>query len=178
MDVLVSGSDRAPLRLPAPPPALVAVTAALLLLAGVLAVGPVRSAAERAASVDDVRVDLRLLASTREYGGSLYGTLGVVVRDPRDDVQVRAVEVEVPGVHHAPARGLPAVVQGGELLVPLRFVVFSCSQLALPGRVVLQAARGERPAQVAHRPLTLDGDGAALLVACGRLPQPGLGAPE
>ena len=174
MDVLVSGSERAPLRLPSPPRWLVVLVVVALVGAAAAAVLAVRRAEARAAATGDVQVGLRLLSSTREYGGALYGTLEVVVSDPRrDGVRLDAVEVEVPGVHHAPARGLPRT--SAEVAVPLRFVVFSCDQLALPGRVALRVARGDRPARAEHRAVTLDGDvdGSPLLVACGRLPQPG-----
>lgn len=176
MDVLVSGRDRAPVRVPR----WAVVGAVVALVVAVIAGGLVLWRAEqRAADVSDLRVELQLESSSREYGGALYGMLAVHVRDPQGGpLQVSGLAVEVPGVHHAPARALPVVADRGEVAVRLPFVVFSCGQLDLPGQVVLRAARGDREAVVVRRPVRQGAageaaDGSALLVACGRLPQSG-----
>lgn len=174
MDVLVSGSERTLVRLPRPPRWLV-VTGVLAVLAAVVAgVLLLQRAERRAADLSDVQVALQVESSSREYGGALYGTLAVQVLDPRGGpLRLGAVAVQVPGVHHAPARGLPVVGPDGRLTLRLRFVVFACGQLGLPGQVVLQAARGEREAVPVRRPVRqgTSVDGRGLLVACGRLPQ-------
>ena len=176
MDVLVSGSERPPRQVPRWLP-LAAVVAVVVAAGGwVLAQ---REAERRAADLSGVQVDVRVLDSRREMGGGLFGTLAVLVRDPQGGpLRVGDVHVDVPGLAHAPDRSLPRT--GGALEVQVRFVVPECPRLELPGQVVVRAARGDRPLQPVSRRVTQGGapDGSPLLVACGRLPQPGLGAPE
>ena len=174
MDVLVSGSERAPVRVPRWLVVAVSIGVVVAAVAGAVLAW---RAEQRAADLRDVRVALEVESSSREYGGALYGMLDVAVHDPRGGpLRLSGLEVQVPGVHHAPARQLPVVAEDGAITVRLRFVVFACEQLALPGRVVLQAARGDREAVVAVRPVrqgSVDGaaDGRGLLVACGRVPR-------
>jgi hypothetical protein len=184
VDVLNSGSERPPLRTPTPPAWLVGLVGVAVLGGGLLARDGLRDAERRAADLADVRVDLQLLDSRREPGGGLFGTLAVSVRDPRGRVRVEDVQVDVPGLAHAPDRSLPRV--GRDLGLAVRFVVPECPRLHLPGEVVLRAARGDRPLRAARRPVLQAGagsvegsvDGSPLLVACGRLPQPAIGAPD
>lgn len=174
--MLVGGSDR-PLfdvRLPAWP---VAVAAAVVLLAGLAAVVPVGRAEQRATDLGDLRVALRVDDSSRELYGSVYGTVTVEIADPHGEpLWLRAVSLDVPGLRVAPARRLPLLATDGSVALSLRFVIPACSDVALPGRVVLHAAHEERAEQVVVRPVLDDAgpsavSGAGVLVACGLAPQ-------
>lgn len=179
MDVLVGGPERPPLQLRAPrvPVRPVAVAAMVVLLAGVIAVGPVRRAEQRAADLSDLRVGVRVDDSRRELYGSVYGVVVIDIADPTEQpVWLNALALEIPGLRVPPVRGLPMLAADGSLALSLRFVISTCADVALPGRVVLHVARPGRARQVVERPVAREAGprsagGVDVLVACGLAPQ-------
>jgi hypothetical protein len=175
VDVLVSGSDRPPRRLPRLPARPVALAAVAVLLAGLVAVVPVARAVDRAATLDDVAVALEV-ESRRAGDGSAYGLVRVRLADPRSaGLELRGASLTVPGVKVGRTRMLLPLT-GDEVELPLRFGVPECELLRLPGRLVLRAAREGQPERVLEREVGRDAgptSGVPLLQACGRVARSG-----
>lgn len=171
MDLLVSGSERAPRdrlgrvrgwRAPRRLVAALAAVAVATTAGGAAAAVAVQAELDRAAAAGQLRVDTTGTVSVR--GREAGGVLLVRVRnDGPTDVRVLDVVLDVPGVRSADGAGEGLPLPAGALLqVDVPFRAYPCAAVRLPGalRVVATGVGG-----VEHRvdvPVTRDGGHGAV----------------
>jgi hypothetical protein len=173
VDLLESGRDRGPSRAEElarrVPARAVAAALALVLTGGLLGVGQVQRAQQRADDVSATEVRLVLERTRRAGDGSAYGFARIEIADPQDrPVVLQDLDLDVDGVRLGSrgtfVRDLPAA---GSLVLPLRLAVPDCGGLVLPGRLRVQVARPGRVGTEVAVDVDDDPAGTALRRACG-----------